>query len=258
MKKFLSALLAETEMYPAARAVYRKLNARSRKAREYERVFYQSIIKRGDLVFDIGANVGFKTEAFVACGATVICVEPNPKCLPILLHEFGSVEGVTIVPKAVGAQKSRMRLNTMGLATTASMVDNWHAFGIGASGVKESVEVEVTTLDALIEQFGEPAYVKIDVEGFELEVLNGLNRPVPLLSFEYSLSVHEANRMATCLDRLAEISQIHLNATATVEFERLCFALDEFVNFNDFNSATFPRGGDCFVKMQTGTAFPDP
>ena len=94
MKKFVGRLLAGTDIYPAVRAIYRKLNARSRKAREYELDFYRAIIKPGDLVFDIGANVGFKTEAFVACGARVICVEPNPKCLPILLHEFGSVAEV--------------------------------------------------------------------------------------------------------------------------------------------------------------------
>jgi hypothetical protein len=44
----------------------------------------------------------------------------------------------------------------------------------------------VTTLDALIERYGEPAFVKIDVEGFELEVLKGLSRRVPALSFEFT------------------------------------------------------------------------
>ena len=254
MKKFVGRLLAGTDIYPAARAVYRKFNARSRKAREYELDFYRAIIKPGDLVFDIGANVGFKTEAFVACGARVICVEPNPKCLPILLHEFGSVENVTIVPKGVGAQTAIMHLNIMGLATTASMLDDWQAFGIGASGVKESVQVQVTTLDDLIDRFGEPAYIKIDVEGFELEVLKGLSRPVSLLSFEYGLSEHEAARMAICLDRLTEISPIQLNATANVEFGRPTFAFDDFIDLKQFDSSKFPIGGDCFVKMQIENA----
>jgi hypothetical protein len=47
------------------------------------------------------------------------------------------------------------------------------------------VEVESTTLDALIERFGAPAFVKIDVEGGEPAVLAGLTRAVPALSFEY-------------------------------------------------------------------------
>jgi hypothetical protein len=45
--------------------------------------------------------------------------------------------------------------------------------------------VQVTTLDALITQYGPPAYIKIDVEGFEIEVLSGLSQPVQMLSVEY-------------------------------------------------------------------------
>jgi hypothetical protein len=47
------------------------------------------------------------------------------------------------------------------------------------------IEVPVVTLDALIAQHGEPAFVKIDVEGYEPQVLRGLTRPVQALSFEF-------------------------------------------------------------------------
>ncbi len=47
------------------------------------------------------------------------------------------------------------------------------------------LEVPVTTLDALIERHGLPRFCKLDVEGFEAEVLRGLSQPIPLLSFEY-------------------------------------------------------------------------
>ncbi len=55
------------------------------------------------------------------------------------------------------------------------------------AGVKwnRSVDVPVTTLDALIERFGMPAFVKIDVEGSEPDVLAGLSQPVAVVSFEY-------------------------------------------------------------------------
>jgi hypothetical protein len=57
----------------------------------------------------------------------------------------------------------------------------------GFAGVRwDAAEtVEVTTLDALVAAHGLPRFVKIDVEGFEAEVLAGLSRPVPWIAFEY-------------------------------------------------------------------------
>jgi hypothetical protein len=55
-----------------------------------------------------------------------------------------------------------------------------------------SVEVEVATLDGLIAEYGEPAFCKIDVEGFEADVLAGLTRPLRALSFEYLPPAHDA------------------------------------------------------------------
>ena len=61
----------------------------------------------------------------------------------------------------------------------------------------------VTTLDELIQAHGVPRYCKIDVEGFELPVLRGLTRPVPLLSFEFAREF--LDRAKTCVAYLREI-----------------------------------------------------
>jgi len=65
--------------------------------------------------------------------------------------------------------------------------------------------VPVTTLDELVAQHGEPRFCKIDVEGSELDVLRGLSRPVPALSFEYLPPV--AERAVACVARLAELGE---------------------------------------------------
>jgi hypothetical protein len=87
------------------------------------------------------------------------------------------------------------------------------------------LDVPVTTLDALIARFGEPAFVKIDVEGYELEVLRGLSRPLRALSFEY---VPGAIELALpCLDRLQALGSYQFNVSPG---ESLRFALPGWVD----------------------------
>jgi hypothetical protein len=60
-----------------------------------------------------------------------------------------------------------------------------------------TVDVDATTIDRLIERFGLPALVKIDVEGAEPQVLDGLSCAVPVLSFEYLPGLLEAVERST-------------------------------------------------------------
>src|SRR5947199_309021 len=70
----------------------------------------------------------------------------------------------------------------------------------GSSGSVGEIEVEVTTLDTLIAAHGEPRFCKIDVEGFELEVLGGLTRRLPYLSLEFNRG--QGEQLDACLDYL--------------------------------------------------------
>src|SRR5436309_3245329 len=59
-------------------------------------------VRPGDLCFDVGANVGRKTEAMLRLGARVVAVEPLPECVRELKALYGNHPGFTLVPKAVG------------------------------------------------------------------------------------------------------------------------------------------------------------
>jgi FkbM family methyltransferase len=160
--------------------------------------FYGQFLGPGDIAFDIGAHVGSRVRAWRKLGARVIAVEPQPDCLRVLRLFFGRDRGVTIVPEAVGARAGRAQL---GLSTATPTVSSMSRDWIDSVTTDRSfarvrwdraVEVEVATLDDLIETHGLPAFCKIDVEGFEVDVLRGLSRPLRALSFEYLPPAHDA------------------------------------------------------------------
>jgi FkbM family methyltransferase len=169
--------------------------------------FFSRFVHRGDLCFDIGANLGQKTSLFLDAGARVIAVEPQPVCVDVLKHSFGRRREVEIVPQAVGASEGEAELYLCDeTSTISSMSARFVASGRFASTFnwRRRIVVPTTTLDALIDRYGAPVYCKIDVEGFETSVLAGLSRPLPLLSFEFSREfMDEAH---TCAARLLEIA----------------------------------------------------
>ncbi|MGE5537107.1 MAG: FkbM family methyltransferase [Gemmatimonas sp.] len=143
--------------------------------------------KPGDLVFDIGAHLGRKSKVFLHRDVRVVLVEPQPKCVEWLRLWFSAHPLVRIVPKGVGSAPGTLNLSVNSKAPTIStFADHWKTGRFKDWQWDEVVPVPVTTLDELIAQFGEPTYVKIDVEGFEREVLKGLTRKTGVISFEFT------------------------------------------------------------------------
>jgi len=174
------------------------------------RRLYRPFVAPGDLVFDVGAHLGDRTRAFASLGAEVVALEPQPGILAWLHRLAGRKEGVVVRGVAVGAEPGTAALAVSRRNPTVStLADRWRERMSrdhpGFRGVRweEVVEVPVTTLDALIREFGLPTFCKIDVEGFEAQVLAGLSHPLAGLSIEFvsgGLDVAVA-----CIRRLEEL-----------------------------------------------------
>jgi FkbM family methyltransferase len=181
--------------------------------RRERRAFYAQFVTAGDLCFDIGANFGNRTEAFRALGARVVAVEPQGVCLKRLRRQFGRDPEVVIVPEAVAAQVGTAELAIPTETTeTATLSERWRTESRwNFMHFTRTETVPTTTLDALIEKHGEPAFAKIDVEGFEDQVLAGLSRAIPALSFEFSGEMPDL--VERCLERLEGLGAYRYNVS---------------------------------------------
>jgi FkbM family methyltransferase len=197
------------------------VDGRSIQARNGEVAFYRSILagfKPGDLVFDVGANVGDKTDVFLRLGARVIAIEPDEHNQDILRYKFVnyrlSPKPVIILGQALG---DKVGTETMWLDGPGSALNTLSRKWADTLKSKartartldicnfEGKTVPITTLQQLEAQYGNPFFIKVDVEGYELQVLRGLRSPVPYVSFEVNLpEFREEGRQ--CLQILENLS----------------------------------------------------
>lgn len=187
---------------------------------------YRRFLCGGDLAFDIGAHVGDRTASFRRLGARVVALEPQPLCGRVLRLLYGRDPMVAVVGAAAGEHRGRIVLHVNQANPTVSTAANeFIAAADGAIGWEGQtwdtrIAVDVVTLDRLIATYGEPRFVKIDVEGMELAVLRGLTYRVPALSFEFTtIQRHVA---LACMERLAALGAYRFDA-ALGESQRLEF-----------------------------------
>lgn len=114
-------LLRRIGLYALARQIYQRVSPALRKKRFLGRRFFQELVQTGDLCLDIGANVGQTIEALLESGATVIAVEPNPHCIPILQWQFRGAKTLTILNKAIGDHCGTALLYFRGTEPLASL-----------------------------------------------------------------------------------------------------------------------------------------
>ena len=162
---------------------------------------YSQFLKEGSIAFDIGAYAGSRTDIFLSLGCSrVVTVEPVAEYADRLVKKYENDKRVIVVSAAAGPenglgslkihrQEADSALSTMSQEWIASVNDH-PEWGLLATDWSESRMVPIVTLDSLIEKYGEPDFIKIDVEGWEQEVIKGLTRPIKALSFEFHTELH--------------------------------------------------------------------
>ena len=216
---------------------------------------YSRYVKSGDLVFDIGAHVGDRIAAFRSLGTRVVAIEPQPAAYRWLRLRYGRDQMVNLVQAAMGNEAGEASFHVNLANPTVSTASNdFIAAARGASGWEgqhwdETISVPLITLDMLIKQHGMPAFTKIDVEGFELNVLNGLGQPVPALSFEFTTIQRDV--AVACIDRLMQLGPYQFNV-ALGESQQLAFPKDVSSAMMQTHLQSLPHeanSGDIYAKL---------
>lgn len=202
-------------------------------------------MKPGDLVFDIGANYGWKTELFLALGTKIIAVEPQAECLIVLRRKFIANQSVIIESTAVGSSESTGHIWKSDVRNQLSSMSQEWIRAVKDSGRFRNFEwsskepVRVTTLDALIGKYGSPSFCKIDTEGYEFHVIKGLSQPVPALSIEYHVEFLDA--AIGCVEYLEGLGEYSFNFTVGEKPE---FASEAWLDSRSLIDAIISRGSD--------------
>lgn len=170
--------------------VLRVRNPAYLKALNEDEAFYRRLLSghKVDLIFDVGANMGDKAEVFARIAPRVICFEPDPRLAEHLRKRFQTRPQVTIEECGISDHAGSANLNTYDEGSAFNTFnDRQHQLVLGLHKHHQMVSVRLVTLDAMIEKYGCPGFLKVDVEGHEKEVFAGLSTPVPMISYEANL-----------------------------------------------------------------------
>ena len=146
-------------------------------SRNYEARFKElmlSLVRKGDCVWDVGANIGLYTTLFaekVGVDGRVVAFEPSPANLQQLRQVVSGIKNVSVMPLALGDRDATafFRQGEDPVGATSRIVSAPDADATG-------FEVDLIQGDTLVAgaRVIAPTFIKIDTEGFELDVLRGL------------------------------------------------------------------------------------
>jgi FkbM family methyltransferase len=195
-----------------------RINRRAREKRELYifAEFYKNFLSAGDLCFDVGANLGNRTRAFLQIGCKVVAIEPQSMCARHLQTKFEDNKNFSIEQVALGGSAGHGDLNVSANHVLSTLSKNFmdrttESGRFYADHWTGRESVEISTLDHIISKYGVPRFIKIDVEGFESEVLYGLSQQIPAISFEWTPECSENS--TSCIKRLSQLGEYEYNVS---------------------------------------------
>ncbi len=216
--------------------------------------FYKQFIAKGDLCFDVGAHMGDRSQSWLKIGAEVVGIEPQPRFSNYLENKFSSFEQYHNEQIGIGSTFGSMDLMISSMYPTLSSLsgEKWAERINNSTSLSikfdKTISIEVQTLDILIQKYGKPKFIKVDVEGYEEEVLKGLTQKIEFLSFEF-LSFNMEG-LKKCIYRLKELGYSEFNWSYREQYKMVLpkWSISETLieSIGEYKTGTF--SGDVYTR----------
>jgi len=220
--------------------------------------FYKSILgTHRKLIFDVGANVGTKSKIFLLLSELVISFEPDLKNFKILEARLKKYHNCIINSFALGSKEGFSKYYSIESDSAYNSLSEKHITTVvknrGIINKKTELnqyEVKTNTLDLFISKYGIPYYIKIDVEGYEKEVILGLTQLIPLISIEANLPefLPETLDIIDYLDKLSNGKYVYNYSTQNrLELGQYTSS----VEFRAIISSLHFKSIEIYIKLET-------
>lgn len=192
------------------------------------------------LIFDIGANVGRYSLANIGRARKIVAVEASPRTYTRLCNTVRSYSNIEPLNYAVCNMTGETVTFYDCTADTLSTLDkDWLSSASSRFGTMpksfQEVTVPAISIDKLIERYGVPDLLKVDVEGAENIVLRSLTQKVPLLCFEWAAEWRDKNKQ--CIHHLASLgfTRFYVQMEDKYDYSPPSFdkSVDEILTFLD-------------------------
>jgi FkbM family methyltransferase len=156
----------------------------------------------------LAPTLELKTEIFLALGARVVSVEPQPALAREIAARGSHYSGrCKVVESGVGSRPGTASLYLGDFTGHASLLRDW-------TKNHHQISITVTTLDLLIAEYGAPSFIKLDIEGSEPNAIRGLSHRIDTITLEYSCTHDQGQLAIECVTLLRKLGNMRINATS--------------------------------------------
>ncbi|RJU81259.1 MAG: FkbM family methyltransferase [Candidatus Poseidoniales archaeon] len=192
----------------------------------------EPLLSKDDIVFDVGANMGIVANWFAQRCKHIHAFEPHPGNIATIKsqQELRNIDNITLHNIALGRTHSKMQLHV-------KQFHGHHSLGdVDNSPTIDKIEVDVNTIDEVAKNLGIKAinFLKIDVEGFESDVLHGAENLLKNKKIEYILFELQDSILQSINRTSSEVFEIIFNAGYQI--------IDLNGNMQKDNNKTIPNG----------------